>query len=376
MRRVVLVILIVLFMQLSSGPQISVALRISDSEGQKCRKVGLLSSDNWGNDLVCRRVSGKRIWQYDETNQSAIPATNLKVKRTWLASSTASNFLFTWDSLENWDTQFGTLIYWNATFPTYQYKYPVTNAKTVAFDFQSIQPICFTILSEVKVSGATTLANAACEDATTVFTTTSTTTTTIPLTKPNAPSKIALNNFDPALGTATLSWQDNSTNESGFYITDKAVAAGTPLSSIWQNVAANTTSLKVTGLKSGYKYCFDIFAANSAGVSNWSGNTCFTTGNTASSISNSTTTTTSTTSPMPTLSFSENRYGSGTCSLFSANLNMSSVFQCPGSSWLTLYGQPQKIYSFPAIFKRAYEWNGTNVSCSWDSWWLLYFCRK
>ena len=178
MRRVVLVILIVLFMQLSSGPQISAALRISDSEGQKCRKVGLSSSDNWGSDLVCRRVSGKRIWQYDETNQSAIPATNLKVKRTWLASSTASKFLFTWDSLENWDTQYGTLIYWNAAFPTYQYRYPVTNAKTVTFDFLSIQPICFTILSEVKVSLAATLANAACEDATTVFTTTTTTTTT------------------------------------------------------------------------------------------------------------------------------------------------------------------------------------------------------
>ena len=102
------------------------------------------------------------------------PATNLKVKRTWLPSSTFSNFMFTWDVPENWDTQFGTLIYWNATVPTGQYKISVTNLKTLTIDFQSIQPICFTILSETKDSG--TLANAVCEDATTVFTTTTTTT--------------------------------------------------------------------------------------------------------------------------------------------------------------------------------------------------------
>ena len=107
---------------------------------------------------------------------SPIAATNLKVKRTWLASSTASNFLFTWDSLEDYDTQFGTLIYWNATLPNYQYKILATNLKTLTFDFQSTQPICFTILSEIKVSGATTLADAACEDTRTVFTTTTTTT--------------------------------------------------------------------------------------------------------------------------------------------------------------------------------------------------------
>ena len=84
--------------------------------------------------------------------------------------------------------------------------------------------------------------------------------------------------------------------------------------------------------------------------------------------------TTTTTSPMPTLSFSEERFKGGSCSLISANLDMSSAFQCPGLSSLKLYGQPQKSFSFPAIFKRQYQWNGTNVTCSWNIGSALYFC--
>lgn len=84
--------------------------------------------------------------------------------------------------------------------------------------------------------------------------------------------------------------------------------------------------------------------------------------------------TTTTTTPMPTLSFSEERFRSGTCSLISANFDMSSSFQCPGLSSLKLYGQPQKNFSFPAIFKRQYQWNGTNVMCSWNIGSALYFC--
>ena len=84
--------------------------------------------------------------------------------------------------------------------------------------------------------------------------------------------------------------------------------------------------------------------------------------------------TTTTTSPMPTLSFSEERFKGGSCSLISANFDMSSAFQCPGLSSLKLYGQPQKNFSFPAIFKRQYQWNGTNVTCSWNIGSALYFC--
>ena len=84
--------------------------------------------------------------------------------------------------------------------------------------------------------------------------------------------------------------------------------------------------------------------------------------------------TTTTTSPMPTLSFSEERFKGGSCSLISANFDMSSSFQCPGSSSLTLYGPPQRNFSFPAIFTRQYQGNGTNVRCSWNLASELYFC--
>ena len=151
-----------------------VSIGTSRAEVDRAKYIKLLFLDKDLDGIVCEAEE----LQTQIPVTSPIPATNLKIKRTWLASSTASNFLFTWDSLENWDTQFGTLIYWDATLPTYQYKISATNLKTLTFDFQSIQPICFTILSEVKVSGATTLANAACEDARTVFTTTTTTTTT------------------------------------------------------------------------------------------------------------------------------------------------------------------------------------------------------
>lgn len=126
---------------------------------------------------------------------SPVPATNLKVKRIWLTSSTASKFVFTWDSIENLDTQLGTLIYWDATLPTYQYKISVTNLKTLTIDFLSIQPICFTILSEIKVNGATILANSACEDPRTVFTTTTTTTVRRILIPKPSPISIPPRNF-------------------------------------------------------------------------------------------------------------------------------------------------------------------------------------
>ena len=152
-----------------------VSIGTSRAEVDRAKYINLRFLDKDLDGIVCEVEK----LQTEIPVASLIPATNLKVKRTWLASSTTSRFLFTWDSLENSDTQFGTLIYWDATLPSYQNKISVTNLKTLTLDFQSIQPICFTILSEIKVSGATTLANAACEDARTVFTTTTTTTTTV-----------------------------------------------------------------------------------------------------------------------------------------------------------------------------------------------------
>ena len=364
MRRIFLVALVVLVVQLSSEPQISAASKTSDSEGKKCRRIGLLSTDEYGDTLICKRVSGKRIWQYDETIRDAIPATNLKVKRDWLPSVSASRFVFTWDSAENYGEQFGTLIYWNATFPATKYEYSVTDVKTAVFDFLSIQPVCFTILSELKGASATVLANAACEDPTTVFTTT--TTTTIPQTKPNAPSNIKLSNFDTVLGTATLSWRDNSANESNFYITDKAVEAGATLSSIWRNVAANTTSMTVSGLKSGYRYCFAVFAANSRYVSDWSENTCFTFGSSTPSNSNSTTTT------IPKLN-----YGSGygdSCTSFGSNL-LGKNYQCGiGGGSLTITS-PDVMGRTSGIYSDKYGNNQRNVTCTWDYGWGRYNCK-
>lgn len=147
-------------------------------DGQKCSKVGQLSSDNDGNELVCKRIRGKRVWQLASEEKSVIAATNLKVQRAWGSTAGSAKFTFSWDSFENWGTQTATLIYWNAAFPSYQYRYPATDVKSVVIDFLSIQPVCFTILSESKRFGINVLSNAACEDVATVFTTTTTSTTT------------------------------------------------------------------------------------------------------------------------------------------------------------------------------------------------------
>jgi len=146
-------------------------------------KLRLLDEDLDG--IVCE----VETLQVQQSFSRPVPATNLSVKRTWLASNTASKFVFTWESIEQLDTQLGTLIYWDATLPTNQFKISATNLKTLTIDLLSIQPICFTILSEVKVNGETTLANPVCEDPSTVFTTTTTTTARITRVPSSSPSR-------------------------------------------------------------------------------------------------------------------------------------------------------------------------------------------
>jgi hypothetical protein len=360
-----LIVLITAFVQLLPEARVSGNFNTSDSEGQKCSKIGLLSSDSLGNSLRCARIRGKRIWQFKNTEQSAIPATNLSVIRKWHGGT--SSLLFSWDTLEIYGTQNANLIYWNAQSPDIKFEYPVTNRKSADIWIRDAIPVCFTILSVLTNGKSSVLANPACEDPATVFTTTTTTTTTtIPQTKPNAPSNIKLSDFDTVLGTATLSWKDNSANESNFYITDKAVVAGTALSSIWRKVAADTTSMTVSGLKSGYRYCFDVLAANSRYVSDWSGTTCFTFGSSTSSNSNSTTTT------IPKLN-----YGSGygdSCTSAGSNL-LGKNYQCGYNGGSLTITSPDVMGRTSGIYSDKYGNNQRNVTCTWDYGWGRYNCK-
>ena len=73
----------------------------------------------------------------------------------------------------------------------------------------------------------------------------------------------------------TLTWVDNSDNESGFSIDRRIGATGTyqPLTT----VASNVTSHTDLNLASNTTYCYRVGAFNSAGTSNYSNETCATT---------------------------------------------------------------------------------------------------
>jgi hypothetical protein len=74
---------------------------------------------------------------------------------------------------------------------------------------------------------------------------------------PKAPSNLKATNIEKT--TATLTWTDNSTNETGFKIYQ-----GTKLVQI---VAANVKSYNLTGLKANTTYAYSVKAYNIAGLS-------------------------------------------------------------------------------------------------------------
>lgn len=78
-------------------------------------------------------------------------------------------------------------------------------------------------------------------------------------TKPTAPSALKASNYNGAAKTLTLSWNDNSNNESGFYIWLGKKIIG--------YVGANKTSVQLTSVESSTRYTFKVSAFNDYGQS-------------------------------------------------------------------------------------------------------------
>jgi serine/threonine-protein kinase len=80
-----------------------------------------------------------------------------------------------------------------------------------------------------------------------------------PLQPPNAPSNLSVS---AVAGSAIqLTWNDNSTNETGFELDNGTSDLG--------SVPANTTTWTMTGLAYGQYMCFHLYAFNAAGHSAW-----------------------------------------------------------------------------------------------------------
>src|SRR5262245_21906997 len=77
---------------------------------------------------------------------------------------------------------------------------------------------------------------------------------------------------ESSAGSLRLTWNDNSTNESGFKIERKAGSGGT--FSVIASVAANSTSYNDTGLVNGTTYCYRISAFNATQNSTYSNESC------------------------------------------------------------------------------------------------------
>lgn len=86
-----------------------------------------------------------------------------------------------------------------------------------------------------------------------------------PVTLPAAPSVFAYSNLTDR--SLTLSWKDNSSNETGFQIEKKNPDGSVQV----LNAGANATSYNVSGLVGHTDYTFRIRSTNSAGSSAWSG---------------------------------------------------------------------------------------------------------
>ena len=87
---------------------------------------------------------------------------------------------------------------------------------------------------------------------------------TIPSVPPNAPSGLTATTISSS--QINLSWTDNSSNETGFYI-DRASDSGFTANLVTSSVGANVASLNVTGLSATTTYYFRVRAYNTGGSS-------------------------------------------------------------------------------------------------------------
>ncbi len=96
---------------------------------------------------------------------------------------------------------------------------------------------------------------------------------------PDAPSNLAASTISHI--QINLSWQDNSSDETGFVIERKLGTGGT-YSQI-ATVAANTTAYSNTGLAPNAQYCYHVSASGASGNSGFSNESCATTQSTSTS---------------------------------------------------------------------------------------------
>ncbi|HET9681388.1 MAG TPA: LamG-like jellyroll fold domain-containing protein, partial [Candidatus Limnocylindrales bacterium] len=100
-----------------------------------------------------------------------------------------------------------------------------------------------------------------------------------PPTPPAAPSNLTAEGVSAS--QVDLTWTDGSGNESGFEIERSTTGSGGPFTPLI-TVGANLTTYSNTGLAPTTEYCYRIRAVNGAGVSDYSGPVCTTTGSSPS----------------------------------------------------------------------------------------------
>jgi len=85
----------------------------------------------------------------------------------------------------------------------------------------------------------------------------------LPLAAPTAPSKLTA--LPASSSQINLAWQDNSTNETGFFV--ERLPAGASAWSYLAELPANTVAYQDTGLAAGASYTYAVCSSNGAGVS-------------------------------------------------------------------------------------------------------------
>ena len=171
-----------------------------------------------------------------KVNTYDIPTTPSKPTDIQTSSITTNSVVLNWNDTSN--NELGFKIYQGSTYVT------TVTANTTSYTLTNLDDnthYTYTIISYNDEGDS--------ESSTVSFTT--------PLAKPFMPSNLKVSNIDTT--SATLTWQDNADNESGFRLYKNNVLIAT--------LAPNTTTYKITGLETRETYNYRIKAVNDAGYS-------------------------------------------------------------------------------------------------------------
>ena len=171
-----------------------------------------------------------------KVNTYDIPITPSKPTDIQTSSITTNSAVLNWNDTSN--NELGFKIYQGSTYVT------TVTANTTSYTLTNLDDnthYTYTIISYNDGGDS--------ESSTISFTT--------PLAKPFMPSNLKVSNIDTT--SATLTWQDNADNESGFRLYKNNVLIAT--------LAPNTTTYKITGLETRETYNYRIKAVNDAGYS-------------------------------------------------------------------------------------------------------------